>query len=155
VRVIDASISAGYCATTVGATRSELLIKRHLTWQSRVTQKRQNHFFEMLHLLNKRSRVVARQSSATGAALATTRLFTRAADPRSCSQSSVLFSGMIQREPGTRSPSIELLSRPSAVQVVQTSRSKHRTGKSTIATIIGVALALFGASGVLVKLQTP
>src|SRR4029077_14826770 len=43
---------------------------------------------------------------------------------------------------------------PSAVQVVQNIAQKaSQPGKSTIATIIGVALALFGASGVFGQLQ--
>lgn len=43
---------------------------------------------------------------------------------------------------------------PSAVQVVQSIAQKaSQPGKSTIATIIGVALALFGASGVFGQLQ--
>src|SRR5213078_1863632 len=43
---------------------------------------------------------------------------------------------------------------PSAVQVVQNIAKKaSQPGKSTIATIIGVALALFGASGVFGRLQ--
>src|SRR5437899_1273053 len=43
---------------------------------------------------------------------------------------------------------------PSAVQVVQNiARKASQPGKSTIATIIGVALALFGASGVFGQLQ--
>src|SRR3954462_571897 len=43
---------------------------------------------------------------------------------------------------------------PSAVQVVQNIAQKaSEPGKSTIATIIGVALALFGASGVFGQLQ--
>jgi membrane protein len=43
---------------------------------------------------------------------------------------------------------------PSAVQVVQNiAQSASQPGKSTIATIIGIALALFGASGVFGQLQ--
>src|SRR5213083_601915 len=43
---------------------------------------------------------------------------------------------------------------PSAVQVVQNIAQKaSQPGKSTIATIIGIALALFGASGVFGQLQ--
>ena len=43
---------------------------------------------------------------------------------------------------------------PSAIQVVQSIAEKaSQPGKSTIATIIGVALALFGASGVFGQLQ--
>src|SRR5216117_4356115 len=43
---------------------------------------------------------------------------------------------------------------PSAVQVVQSIAQKaSQPGKSTIATIIGIALALFGASGVFGQLQ--
>src|SRR5213075_1293097 len=43
---------------------------------------------------------------------------------------------------------------PSAVQVVQNIAQKaSQPGKSTIATIIGVALAIFGASGVFGQLQ--
>ena len=43
---------------------------------------------------------------------------------------------------------------PSALQVVQNIAQKaSQPGKSTIATIIGVALALFGASGVFGQLQ--
>ena len=43
---------------------------------------------------------------------------------------------------------------PSAVQVVQSIAQKaSQPGKSTLATIIGVALALFGASGVFGQLQ--
>ena len=43
---------------------------------------------------------------------------------------------------------------PSAVQVVQDIAQKaSQPGKSTIATIIGIALALFGASGVFGQLQ--
>src|SRR5690242_15127047 len=43
---------------------------------------------------------------------------------------------------------------PSAVQVVQNIAQKaSQPGKSTVATIIGIALALFGASGVFGQLQ--
>ena len=43
---------------------------------------------------------------------------------------------------------------PSAVQVVQNiAQSASQPGKSTVATIIGIALALFGASGVFGQLQ--
>src|SRR5204862_8171399 len=43
---------------------------------------------------------------------------------------------------------------PSAVQVVQSIAQKaSQPGKSAIATIIGIALALFGASGVFGQLQ--
>src|SRR6266567_1504470 len=43
---------------------------------------------------------------------------------------------------------------PSALQVVQSiAQNASQPGKSTIATIIGIALALFGASGVFGQLQ--
>jgi len=49
---------------------------------------------------------------------------------------------------------LSILREPSAIQVVQSIAQKaSQPGKSTIATIIGVALALFGASGVFGQLQ--
>src|SRR5215831_6066194 len=62
---------------------------------------------------------------------------------------------MIRREPGDKiTQQMSYFLDASAVQVVQNiAEQASQPGKSTIATIVGVALALFGASGVFGQLQ--
>src|SRR5262245_40879871 len=62
---------------------------------------------------------------------------------------------MIRREPGDKiTQQMSYFLDASAVQVVQNiAQQASQPGKSTIATIVGVTLALFGASGVFDQLQ--
>lgn len=141
----------------MGATRSELLIKRHLTVAKPRYSETSKSFFGNVFGLLKQTFQEWLQDKAPqlGAALAYYTVFSLAP----LIVVLVAIVGVIFRNDpaGAWNRITEQLSYfldASAVQVVQNIAQKaSQPGKSTIATIIGVALALFGASGVFGQLQ--
>jgi membrane protein len=152
-----AFISARYFATTIGATTSELLIKRSFIVAEQRDSKTSESFVGNAFSLLKQTFQEWLQDKVPqlGAALAYYTVFSLA--PLILVLLAIV--GVVFRndpagawEKVTQQMSYFL--DPSAVQVVQNIAEKaSQPGKSTIATIIGIALALFGASGVFGQLQ--
>src|SRR5437773_5237791 len=141
----------------MGATRSELLIKRYSTVAEPGDSETSKSFFGNVFGLLKQTFLEWLQDKAPqlGAALAYYTVFSLA--PLILVLLSLV--GVIFRHDpaGAWNKITQQMSYfldPSAVQVVQSIAQKaSQPGRSTIATIIGVALALFGASGVFGQLQ--
>src|SRR5437773_1382670 len=141
----------------MGATRCELLIKRYSTVAEPGDSETSKSFFGNVFGLLKQTFQEWLQDKAPqlGAALAYYTVFSLA--PLILVLLSLV--GVIFRHDpaGAWNKITQQMSYfldPSAVQVVQSIAQKaSQPGKSTIATIIGVALALFGASGVFGQLQ--
>jgi len=141
----------------MGATRSELLIKRYSTVADPGDSETSKSFFGNVFGLLKQTFQEWLQDKAPqlGAALAYYTVFSLA--PLILVLLAVV--GVIFRDDpgGAWNKITEQLSYfldASAVQVVQNiAQQASQPGKSTIATIIGVVLALFGASGVFGQLQ--
>src|SRR5256714_6832767 len=141
----------------MGATRCELLIKRYSTVAEPGDSETSKSFFGNVFGLLKQTFLEWLQDKAPqlGAALAYYTVFSLA--PLILVLLSLV--GVIFRHDpaGAWDKITQQMSYfldPTAVQVVQSIAQKaSQPGKSTIATIIGVALALFGASGVFGQLQ--
>src|SRR5437764_3823347 len=141
----------------MGATRCELFVKRHSTVaKPRYSETSKSFFGNVFGLLKQTFQEwLHDKASQLGAALAYYTVFSLA--PLILVLLSLV--GVIFRHDpaGAWDKITEQMSYfldPSAVQVVQNIAQKaSEPGKSTIATIIGVALALFGASGVFGQLQ--
>ena len=141
----------------MGATRSDLLIKRYSILAEPGDSEMSKSFFENVFGLLKQTfqEWLGDKAPQLGAALAYYTVFSLA--PLILVLLAIV--GVIFRDDpaGTWNKITEQMSYfldPSAVQVVQSIAQKaSEPGKSTIATIIGVALAIFGASGVFGQLQ--
>src|SRR5437899_1978855 len=141
----------------MGATRCELFIKRHSTVaKPRYSETSESFFGNVFSLLKQTFQEwLEDKAPQLGAALAYYTVFSLA--PLILVLLAIV--GVIFRQDPARArdkitqPSSYFLD-PNALQVVQNIAEKaSQSGKSTIATIIGVALALFGASGVFGQLQ--
>jgi membrane protein len=141
----------------MGATRSDLLIKRYSTVGEPGDSETSKSFLGNVFGLLKQTfqEWLGDKAPQLGAALAYYTVFSLA--PLILVVLAIV--GVIFRDDpaGTWNKITEQMSYfldPSAVQVVQSIAQKaSEPGKSTIATIIGVALAIFGASGVFGQLQ--
>jgi membrane protein len=141
----------------MGATRSDLLIKRYSTVAEPGDSETSKSFFGNVFGLLKQTvqEWLGDKAPQLGAALAYYTVFSLA--PLILVLLAIV--GVIFRDDpaGTWNKITEQMSYfldPSAVQVVQSIAQKaSEPGKSTIATIIGVALAILGASGVFGQLQ--
>lgn len=149
--------SARYFATTIGVITSELLIKRSFIVVEQRNSKTSKLFFGNIFGLLKQTFREWLQDKVPqlGAALAYYTVFSLA--PLILVLLAIV--GVVFRDDpaGVWNKMTQQMSYfldPSAVQVVQSIAQKaSQPGKSTIATVIGVALALFGASGVFGQLQ--
>src|SRR5437773_10252048 len=141
----------------MGATRSELLIKRYSTVAEPGDSETSKSFFGNVFGLLKQTFQEWMQDKAPqlGAALAYYTSFSFA--PLILvllAIVGVIFRGDPAGAGNNITQQMSYFLDPSAVQVVQSIAQKaSQPGKSTIATIIGIALALFGASGVFGQLQ--
>jgi membrane protein len=152
-----AFISARYFATTIGAITSELLIKRSFIVAEQRDSKPSESFVGNAFSLLKETFQEWLQDKVPqlGAALAYYTVFSLAP---LILVLLALVGVVFRNDPAGAwdkiTQQMSYFLDPSAVQVVQNIAEKaSQPGKSTIATIIGIALALFGASGVFGQLQ--
>jgi membrane protein len=152
-----AFISARYFTATIGATTSELLIKRSFIVAEQRDSKAAESFLGNAYSLLKQTFQEWLQDKAPqlGAALAYYTVFSLA--PLILVLLAII--GVLFRDDAAGAwdkitQQMSYFLDPSAIQVVQNIAQKaSQPGKSMIATIIGVSLALFGASGVFGQLQ--
>jgi membrane protein len=152
-----AFLSARYFATTIGTTTSELLIKRSFIVAEQRDSKPSESFVGNAFSLLKETFQEWLQDKVPqlGAALAYYTVFSLAP---LILVLLALVGVVFRNDPAGAwdkiTQQMSYFLDPSAVQVVQNIAEKaSQPGKSTIATIIGIALALFGASGVFGQLQ--